>query len=75
MNDLLNEANEILSNVSASMEKLMNIQNKVFDQLDQEQLKAVLSSINDIEEAKKALKDGDSSKMNALLKKYADINK
>lgn len=75
MNDLLNEANEILSNVSASMEKLMNIQNKVFDQLDQEQLKAVSSSINDIEEAKKALKDGDSSKMNALLKKYADINK
>ena len=52
MNDLLNEANEILSNVSASMEKLMNIQNKVFDQLDQEQLKAVSSSINDIEEAK-----------------------
>lgn len=75
MNDLLNEANEILSNVSASMEKLMNIQSKVFDQLDQEQLKAVSSSINDIEEAKKALKDGDSSKMNALLKKYADINK
>ena len=75
MNDLLNEANEILSNVSASMEKLMNIQNKVFDQLDQDQLKAVSSSINDIEEAKKALKDGDSSKMNALLKKYADINK
>ena len=75
MNDLLNEANEILSNVSASMEKLMNIQNKVFDQLDQEQLKAVSSSINDIEEAKKALKDGDSSKMNTLLKKYADINK
>ena len=75
MNDLLNEANEILSNVSASMEKLMSIQNQVFDQLDQEQLKAVSSSINDIEEAKKALKDGDSSKMNALLKKYADINK
>lgn len=75
MNDLLNEANEILSNVSASMEKLMSIQNQVFDQLDQEQLKAVSSSINDIEEAKKALKDGDSSKINALLKKYADINK
>ena len=75
MNDLLQQANEILGQVSGSMEKLMNIQKQIFDSLDQEQLKDVSGTINDIEEAKKALKDGDSSKINALLKKYADINK
>jgi hypothetical protein len=73
MNDL-NDLKKLADNLKKSMDKLVKIQTRVFDDLPNDLKQSITPIQKDIKSALKSLKKGDAQKINELQKRYADTN-
>jgi hypothetical protein len=72
--EYLNEANDLINNLSGSLERLNSLSKRVFNGLDGDLKKKTSFMAKDIAEIQNAVKNGDMDKLNEINKRYADIN-
>lgn len=72
--EYLNEANDLINNLSGSLEKLNSLSKRIFNGLDGELKTKTKFMAKDIEEIQNAVRNGDMDKLTEINKRYADIN-
>jgi hypothetical protein len=72
--EYLNEANDLINNLSGSLERLNSLSKRVFNGLDGDLKKKTSFMAKDIAEIQNAVKNGDMDKLTEINKRYADIN-
>lgn len=73
-NDFLNEANNLVNELSGNFERLLKLQKSVFNDLPPDLRKKTDFVGKTITEIENAVKNGDMDKLNEINKRYADIN-
>jgi len=72
--EYLNEANDLINNLSGSLERLNSLSKRIFNGLDGDLKKKTSFMAKDIADIQNAVKNGDMDKLNEINKRYADIN-
>jgi len=72
--EYLNEANDLINNLSGSLERLNSLSKRIFNSLDGDLKKKTSFMAKDIADIQNAVKNGDMDKLNEINKRYADIN-
>jgi len=73
-NSNLNDALNMVSSLSANMDKLLKVQTDVIKSLPPEFQGELAFALKDVRAIKKAVKNGDVEKLNELNKRYANSN-
>lgn len=72
--EYLNEANNLINNLSGSLERLNNLSKRIFNGLDGELKTKTKFMAKDIADIQNAVKNGDMDKLTEINKRYADFN-
>jgi hypothetical protein len=72
--EYLNEANDLINNLSESLERLNSLSKRIFNGLDGDLKKKTSFMAKDIADIQNAVKNGDMDKLTEINKRYADIN-
>lgn len=72
--DYFDEANNLINDLSGSLEKLNSLSKRVFNSLDGDLRTQTKFMSKDIEEIQNAVKNGDIDKLTEINKRYADFN-
>lgn len=72
--EYLNEANDLINNLSGSLERLNSLSKRIFNSLDGDLRQKTNFMSKDIEEIQNAVKNGDMDKLTEINKRYADTN-
>jgi len=72
--EYLNEANDLINNLSGSLERLNSLSKRIFNGLDGDLKNKTSFMAKDIADIQNAVKNGDMDKLNEINKRYADIN-
>lgn len=71
-NNQLNDAMNLVNDLSVNMDKLMKVQTDIMKKLPPELQPQLASIKRDMNAVKKAIKNGDLDMLNELTKRYAD---
>lgn len=72
--DYFDEANNLINDLSGSLEKLNSLSKRVFNGLDGELKTKTKFMAKDIADIQNAVKNGDMDKLTEINKRYADFN-
>jgi len=72
--EYLNEANDLINNLSGSLERLNSLSKRIFNGLEGDLKTKTSFMAKDIADIQNAVKNGDMDKLNEINKRYADIN-
>lgn len=72
--DYFDEANNLINDLSGSLEKLNRLSKRVFNSLDGDLRTQTKFMTKDIEEIQNAVRNGDMDKLTEINKRYADFN-